>query len=65
MKDKKEFERLYKLTTADMVDKMSAYDLMKRYVDKDAIFCLTCDPSVSAMFKRLKGWFEINKDNIK
>lgn len=63
--DKKEFERLYKLKAADMKDKNSALDLVRRYIDPGAAYCLHCDPAIRSMFNRLKMWYDTNKDNIK
>jgi hypothetical protein len=62
--DKKEFERLYNLTTAKMLDKHLAQDLIQRYIDPGAKYCMTCDPSIRAMFRRLKMWWEENKDKV-
>lgn len=60
--DKLEFERLLIIKTADMVDKHSAQNLIRTYIDNGAKYCMTCDPSIRAMFKRLRNWFEANKD---
>lgn len=62
--DKKEFERLYNLTSAKMLDKHLAQDLIQRYIDPGAKYCMTCDPSIRAMFRRLKIWWEENKDKV-
>jgi hypothetical protein len=62
--DKKEFERLYNLSTAKMLDKHLAQDLIQRYIDPGAKYCMTCDPSIRAMFRRLKMWWEENKDKV-
>jgi hypothetical protein len=61
-KDREEFERLYKLKAADMTDKNSALDLIRRYIDAGSAYCLHCDGAIRAMFKRLKGWYDENKD---
>lgn len=62
--DKLEFQRLYDLTTAKMLDKHSAQDLIQRYIDPGAKYCMTCDPSIRAMFRRLKVWWGENKDKV-
>lgn len=62
--DKKEFERLYNLTSAKMLDKHLAQDLIQRYIDPGAKYCMTCDPSIRAMFRRLKMWWQENKDKV-
>lgn len=59
--DKIEFERLYNLTSATALDKHSAQSLIQRYMDPGAKYCMTCDPSVRAMFRRLKLWWDENK----
>ena len=63
--DKIEIERLLNLSTADMRDKNSCQSIIQRYIDNGAMYCMTCDPSIRAMFKRLRGWYETNKDNKK
>jgi len=60
--DKLEFERLCNLTEANAIDKHSAQDLIQRYMDPGAKYCMSCDPSVRAMFRRLKAWWFENKD---
>lgn len=62
--DKIEFQRLYDLTTAKMLDKHLAQDLIQRYIDPGAKYCMTCDPSIRAMFRRLKGWWDENKSKV-
>ncbi|MFY8170066.1 MAG: hypothetical protein ACOVK2_03000 [Candidatus Fonsibacter sp.] len=63
-KDRDEFERLYKLKAADMKDKNSALDLIRRHIDSGAAYCLHCDAAIRAMFNRLKSWYDTNKDKI-
>jgi hypothetical protein len=63
--DKIEIVRLLELKTASMVDKHSAQEMVRRYIDNGAKYCLSCDPSIRAMFKRLRNWYEANKDNKK
>ena len=55
-----EIQRLYKLTKADMVDKHSAQRLIQEYIDAGAKYCMTCDPAIRQMFKRLREWAEAN-----
>lgn len=60
--DKIEIERLLNLTTADMRDKNSCQLMIQRLIDNGAKYCMTCDPAIRAMFKRLRTWYEANKD---
>ena len=60
--DKVEIERLLSLTTAAMPDKHLVQDLVRKYIDNGCRYCMTCDPSIRAMFKRLRTWYETNKD---
>lgn len=62
--DKIEFQRIYDLTVAKMQDKHSAQDLIQKYIDAGAKYCMTCDPSIRAMFRRLKGWWDENRDKV-
>lgn len=62
--DRKEFERLNTLTSAKMVDKHIAQDLIQKYIDPGAKYCMTCDPSIRAMFRRLKAWWLENADKV-
>jgi len=63
--DKIEIERLLTLKVAAMPDKHSAQEMIRRYIDNGAKYCMTCDPAIVSMFKRLRNWFEVNKDNKK
>ena len=60
--DKLQIERLLSLKTAAMPDKHLAQLLIQTYIDNGAKYCMTCDPSIRAMFKRLRTWYETNKD---
>jgi hypothetical protein len=62
--DRKEFERLNTLTSAKMVDKHIAQDLIQKYIDPGAKYCMTCDPAVQSMFRRLKAWWLENADKV-
>lgn len=63
--DRAEFIRLIDLVSATGVDKQSAQNLIRKYIDPTAQYCMNCPPSVQAMFRRLKGWWsEIGKDKI-
>jgi hypothetical protein len=62
--DKIEFQRIYDLTVAKMQDKHSAQDLIQKYIDAGAKYCMTCDPAIRAMFRRLKAWWDENKDKV-
>jgi hypothetical protein len=63
--DRDEFIRLINLTSATGADKHSAQNLIQKYIDPTAQYCMNCPPSVGAMFRRLKGWWsEIGKDKI-
>lgn len=59
--DKLEFERLYSLQSFKPVDKHSAQSLIQRYIDPGAKYCMSCDGSVRAMFKRLRLWWDESK----
>ena len=62
--DKNEIIRLCSLTgKVSMLDKSSAQDLIQRYINPGAKYCMTCDSSVRAMFNQLKNWWLVNKDN--
>ena len=55
-----EIQRLCSLKTADMVDKNSAQAMIRQYIDPGAKYCMTCDPAIRQMFKRLRTWSEAN-----
>lgn len=58
------FENLIKLNTMDMGQKNEMLRLVRTYIDEGAAMCMTCDPQVVAMFRRLKSWFELyNTEN--
>lgn len=62
--DRDEIERLLSLKTADMRDKHSAEDLIRKYINPGAHYCMTCDPSVRQMFRVLRNWWnEQNKSS--
>jgi hypothetical protein len=55
------FEGLIKLNSMNMGQKNEMLRLVRTYIDEGASMCMTCDPQVVAMFKRLKNWFELYK----
>ena len=57
-KEKIEVERLIALKTVSSEDKRSAYLLYKKYIEREALFCLNCDASVRQMFIRLSSWYK-------
>jgi len=62
--DKLEIERLYSLKSFNGLDKHSAQDLIQRYIDPGAKYCMSCDGSVRAMFNRLRRWWDETKDKV-
>lgn len=64
-KDIFEFIRLCSLTSFNPTEKRSAESLIQKYIDSGAKYCMTCDGSVRAMFRRLRDWWLINKDLVK
>jgi hypothetical protein len=62
--DRLEFERLSQLKTADMRDKHSAQELSRRYINPGEHICMHCDPQVQKLFKKIKTWWQSNKDRI-
>jgi hypothetical protein len=62
--DKDTIERLLKLKVASHPDKSEAQRLVNSYVNPGVKYCMTCAPSVRAMFKLLRSWWEKqNKNN--
>lgn len=55
--EKEQIERLINLNVADMVDKQLCQEIVRKYIDKGARYCLVCDPQIRLMFKRLKLWW--------
>lgn len=62
--DKLEIIRLLNLTSVNGVDKHSAQDLIQRYINPGAKYCMSCDGSVRAMFNQLRNWWQLNKNNM-
>lgn len=54
--DKLEIQRLLKLRTANMGDKNSAQDLIRKYISEGAKWCMTCDAAIKQMFGVLRNW---------
>ena len=64
--ERDDIERLCNLKSADMADKELALHYFKKYVDKNALFCLVCASAVKIMFNRLRVWWNRqNKDNYR
>lgn len=51
-----EIQRLSTLKKVDMFDKESCLQIIRKYINEGASYCLTCDPAVRAMFVTLKEW---------
>jgi len=55
--DENEIIRLCGLTSFNGDDKRSCLDIIKKHIDPLANYCLSCDGSVRAMFRRLRFWW--------
>jgi hypothetical protein len=55
-----EIKRLCQIRVADMRDKTSALDMIRKYINEGANYCMTCDPQVRDMFLTLKKWADGN-----
>lgn len=53
-KDKKRIQELCALTAFDMGEKEEVLQFVKKYVNKSAHFCLTCDSAVRIMVRQLR-----------
>jgi len=61
--DKDEIERLLSLKIATFPDKSSAQEMIRKYINPGAHYCMTCDPAIRQMFSVLRGWWsKQNKD---
>lgn len=49
--------KILELNSLDMGQKNELLRLVRTYIDEGANMCMTCDPQVVAMWRRLKGWF--------
>lgn len=56
--DKLEIIRLVELKSFNPHDKHSAQDIIQRYIDAGAKYCMSCDGAVRSMFRRLRSWWE-------
>lgn len=59
--EKEKIDELVKLTRLEYHSKIEIYDLFKKYIDPNALFCMNCDPSVRTMFNIFKRWWNTNK----
>lgn len=55
-----EIKRLCDIRVADMADKLSALDMIRKHINPGAAYCMTCDPQVRQMFQTLKTWANAN-----
>ena len=55
--EKETIDRLTKLTSASMSDKKLALEITRKYINKNAVYCLTCDGVVKIMFNNLRYWW--------
>ena len=55
--DKEKIEELVALKYVGSDSKREAYMMYRKYIDANALFCLSCDASVRQMFTRLKNWW--------
>lgn len=53
-----EIKRLLTLKKVDMGDKTNCQNLIRKYINEGASYCLTCDPAVRQMFLTLRTWAE-------
>ena len=58
------FRELLKLNSMDVGQKTEMLRLVRTYIDEGASMCMTCDPQVVAMFRRLRNWFENYKSEL-
>lgn len=64
--EKDELDQLCRLQYADMRQKERALYYVKTYINKNALFCLTCGSAVKIMFNQLKQWWGgQNQDNYR
>ena len=57
-KEKESIDRLISLKSVNSGDKLEAYTLYKKYIEKEAVYCLNCDASVRQLFIRLTTWWK-------
>ena len=55
--DKEKIEELVALKYVPSDSKRDALLMYRKYIDANALFCLSCDASVRQMFERLKKWW--------
>lgn len=61
--DFKLIDFLVSLKEAGMKEKDEASLMIKKYLDAGFSMCKTCDPQVSAAFKRLRTWWALEREN--
>ena len=63
--DRERIEFLIAAQDLNMAEKNDMLRLVKTYIDEGASMCMTCDPQVRAMWRRLAGWYDLykNKNN--
>jgi hypothetical protein len=56
--EKDEIERLLSVSVADVTDKHSAQSIIQKYIQPGYKCCMTCDPQIRLMFRKLRGWWD-------
>jgi hypothetical protein len=59
-KELEDLRRLLNKTVWDMGDKKWALGFIHRNMDPGAMYCMTCDSAVIAMYRRLEKWAKRN-----
>lgn len=60
--DKERIETLLTLRVLTPEDKRDMLSLFRKYVNKNAAFCLKCNGSVRIMFRQFNNWWNNNKN---
>lgn len=58
--EKQKIDELVSLRSLQSYQKKEIYELYRKYIDKSAVFCMVCDPSVRIMFNSFKRWWNTN-----
>jgi len=61
--DKQLFVKLVEAQHLTMSQKNEMIRLVRTYIDEGASMCMTCDPQVVAMWRRLKAWWALFLEN--
>lgn len=60
-KEKEQLDELMELRALNPHHKNTLLHFYRKYIDKNAVYCLNCDSSVRLLMKRLKTWWQSNK----